>query len=139
MTTTTDHDACVADRAFTERVRGYVDSEIGEDHAFRWGLADLDESDLFHIREALHARFRKVASEQITDALSMSWHVRTIQRIGELVAAIEAVEKARGQAAEAQTKWRQAEQNRKYREEQAAMREKAAASVKRPQNGGSTH
>lgn len=126
---TSHDDACIADQAFGDRIRGYIDSEVGEDHRFMWGLVDLDESDLLHIREAVQRYFRYVAAQQVGDAFDISWHASKVQRVAEIVAAIEVVEKARGEATAKQTKWRQAERTRKYHAEQAAMREKARLGV----------
>ena len=135
--TASDHSACIADKALGDRVRGYIDAEIGEDYAFAWGLADLDESDLFHLRNAVQRYFRHIATESVGDANDIRYRVMTVQRVGELVAAIETVEKARGEAATKQSKWRDAKRSAEYRAEQAEMRRKAAGGIKRPLTGGS--
>ena len=126
-----DHVACIADKALGERVRGYIDAEIGEDYAFSWGLADLDENDLFHLRLAVQRYFRHIATESVGDANDIRFRVLTVQRVGELVGAIETVEKARGDAATKQSKWRDAQRSAKYRAEQAEMRRKEAERVNR--------
>jgi hypothetical protein len=116
-----DHDACIADKAFGDRVRGYIDVEIGEESTFEWGLACLDRSDLFHLRQAVHRYFRHVAQESVGDAKDIAGHVRTVQQVGELAAALEVVEEAEGDANKQQNAWRSAEWNRKYHEEVTAI------------------
>lgn len=124
-----DHAACIADKTLDGHVRGYSDAEIGEDYSFTWGLADLDENDLFHLRAAVQRYFRHLSAEAVGDANDIAYRVLTTQRVGSLVAAIEVVEKARGEATTKQSKWRDAERTAKYRREQQAMRDKAAGRI----------
>lgn len=112
-----------------------VNAEIGEDYSFAWSLAGLDEYDLRHLRDAVQRYFRHVANEAVGDANDIRFHVVRVQRIGDLVAAIEVVEKARAEATAAQSKWRDAKRHADYRREQEAMREKARVAARRTPAG----
>jgi hypothetical protein len=73
------------------RVTTTMSSRADEPTDISWGVANLDAADLGELRSALHEHFRRTAAEPIAGADSIAGQVRRLDRINELIQAIETV------------------------------------------------